>query len=114
MSLIAVHAARAREIENERVERETGFDGGARLIKSTKLGERCAQRKMWIRIVSVGLDRPAKPCHCLLPAAEAVLRVPRVTHPSVSHRVARAEAQGLGNVRLCFFGRARLKSSQSR
>jgi hypothetical protein len=36
--------------------------------------------------------------------AEVGLRYARVSHPAVSHRIAWTEPQGLGNVRLCFFG----------
>src|SRR5271166_1613628 len=36
-----------------RVERETGFDGGMRFVKSTKLRERRAQHKIGMRIISV-------------------------------------------------------------
>ena len=57
-----------------------------------------------LRIISVGLDRPSKPRDRLLPTAEVVLRKARVSHPDVSHRIARTEAQGLGNVSLGFFG----------
>ena len=30
--------------------------------------------------------------------------MPAMSHPDVSQRIARTEAQGLGNVSLCFFG----------
>ena len=36
--------------------------------------------------------------------ADVVPRYGRVSHPEISHRIARTEAQGLGNVRLGFFG----------
>ena len=53
-----------------RVERETGLDCGMRLVKSTKLREGGGQHKIWMRIISVGLDRPSKPRDRLLPTAE--------------------------------------------
>ena len=40
----------------------------------------------------------------MLATAEVVLRHARVRHPDVGQRIARAEAQGLGNVSLRFFG----------
>ena len=40
----------------------------------------------------------------MLVTAEVELRKARDGHPDVSHRIARTEAQGLGNVSLCFFG----------
>ena len=87
-----------------RVERETGLDCGTRLVESTKLREGGGQLKICERIISVGLDRPPKPRDRLLPTAEVELRDARGRHPDVSHRIARTEAQGLGNVSLCFFG----------
>jgi hypothetical protein len=87
-----------------RVEREAGLDGGTRLVQSTKLREGDAQHKMWKRIISVGLDRPSTPADRLVVKAEVVLRRARNCHPDVSHRIAWTEAQGLGNVGLCFFG----------
>jgi|SRR5271165_2300371 len=65
--------AGARDGEG-RVEREASLDGGMRLVESTKLREGGAQHKMWLRIISVGLDRPSKPRDRLVPAAELVLR----------------------------------------
>ena len=38
------------------------------------------------------------------PTAEVVLRDARDSHPTISHRIARTEAQRLDNVSLCFFG----------
>jgi hypothetical protein len=42
----------------------------------------------------------------VLPTAELVFRLAHVSHPGVSSRIARTEAEGLGNVSLCFFGAA--------
>ena len=103
-SLIAVQEARARETVIGRVERETGPGCGTRLVKSTKLREGGGQVKICWRIISIGLDRPPKPRDRLLPTAEVVLRQARISHPAVSHRIARTEAQGLANVSLRFFG----------
>jgi hypothetical protein len=55
-------------------------------------------RKIW-----VGLDRPPKPRDRLLITAGDILRHACVTHPRESPRIARTQAQGFGNVRLCFF-----------
>ena len=44
-SLVAVQAARAREMEKDRVEREASLDGGTRLVKPAKRGERGRQMK---------------------------------------------------------------------
>ena len=52
----------------------------------------------------VGLDRASTPRDRLLPTAEVVVRYAHVSHPDVRHRIGRTEAQGLGHVRLCFFG----------
>ena len=57
-----------------------------------------------MRIISVGLDRPPKPRDRLLVAAEVEFSHAGGSHPNVSHRIARTEAQGLSNVSLCFFG----------
>ena len=75
-----------------------------RLVKSTNLGEGGGQGEMCERKISVGLDRPSKPPDRLFRTAEVVLRIARERHPNVSHRIARTEAQGLGNVRLCLLG----------
>jgi hypothetical protein len=87
-----------------RVAREAGFDGGMRLVQSTKLREGGAHPEMRNRITSIGLDRPSKPRDCLLPTAEAIFRNSRDCHPDISERVARTEAQGLANVSLGVFG----------
>src|SRR5271157_4561437 len=44
-----------------RVERETGLDGGIRLVRSTKLREGRGQVKICMRVISVGLERPSGP-----------------------------------------------------
>jgi hypothetical protein len=44
-----------------RVERQTAPDCGMRLVQSTQLRKRSAQVEVGDRIVSVGLDRSAKP-----------------------------------------------------
>src|SRR5271166_5001929 len=87
-----------------RVEREASLDCGMRLVESTKLCEGGGQPGICWRKISVGLDRPPSPRDRFLPTAEVALRPGCTMHPHVSHRVARTEAQGLGNVSLCFFG----------
>ena len=87
-----------------RVERETGLDRGMRLVQSAKLREGCAQHKMWLGIIPVCLYRPPKARCRVLPAAEVEPRHARDSHPEVSQRIARTEAQGLGNVSIRFFG----------
>ena len=57
-----------------RVQRETRPDRGTRVIKSPKLRQSGGQLKMWLRIISVGFDRPSKPRDRLLPNAEVELR----------------------------------------
>src|SRR5580658_326919 len=86
------------------VQREPGLDCRTRLIQATKLRKRYAQHKMGMRIISVGLDRPSTPGDRLLPKAQLILRDARVSHPGVSHRIARTESEGLDNVSLGFFG----------
>ena len=103
-SLIAVQAARAREMEKVGLSARPALTAESRLVQSAKLREGGGQHKMWMRIISVGLDRPPKPRDRLLPTAEVELRHARVDHPDVSQRIARTEAQGLGNVSLGFFG----------
>ena len=66
--------------------------------------ERDAQHKMWMREISVRLDRPSKPRDRLLPKPEVILRDARYIHPTVSHCIARTEPQGLADVSLCLFG----------
>src|SRR5271170_6383241 len=58
---------------------------------------------MCMRKISVGLDRSSTPGNRLIPQAEVVLRDAREGHPGISQRIARAEAQGLDNVRLRLF-----------
>src|SRR4029077_11293041 len=95
------------------VERETGLDGGTRLGRSTKLRQGGGQRKIRLRKISVGLDRPPKPSDGLLVTAESVLRHARGKYPRVGPRIARTEAQGLGNVSLAFFGATDKNLTQS-
>ena len=95
--------AGARDGEG-RVEREAGLDSGIRLVKSIKLREGGSRREMPKRIISVGLERPSTPCDRLLPTAELELRNSRASHPEVSHRIARTEAQGLDRMSFGFFG----------
>ena len=97
-----------------REERETSLDCGMRLVQLTKLRERGGQREMWMRMISIGLDRPPEPRGRLLPTAEMELRQACVQHPDVSHRITRTEAQGLGNVSLCIFGAADENLTSSR
>ena len=87
-----------------RVEREAGIDCRTRLVKPTKLRQGGAHRKILMRIISVGLDRPSKPRDRLLPKAEKILRDARLSHPGIGHRIARTEPEGLDNVSLGFFG----------
>ena len=89
-----------------RVEREPGPDPGTRLVQSTKPRERDAQHKMWMRIISVGLDCPSEPRNRLVVKAGVVLRHARGGHPGVSMRIARTEAQRLDNMSLGLFGAA--------
>ena len=75
-----------------------------RLVKSTELCEGGGQVKIRYRIVSVRLDRPAKPGNRLLVTPEAEFCEARETLPGMSIGIARTEAQGLTDVSLCFFG----------
>ena len=103
-SLIAVQGSAGAGDGEGRVERDTGPNCGMRLVKSTKLREGGGQIKICGRIISIGLDRPAKPRDRLLIFAEVELRQAREIHPDISRRIARAEAKDLGNVSLGFFG----------
>ena len=96
-----------------RVEREAGLDCGMRLVQSTKLREGGGQLKIYQRKVSVGLDRPPTPRDRLLVTAEVELRKARDISSRRKHRIARTEAQGLGNMSLCFFGATDKNLSQS-
>ena len=62
------------------------------------------QKNTLARIISIGLERPSTPRNRLLVEVEVVLRHARDSHPGVRRRIAWAEAQGLANVSLCFFG----------
>ena len=75
-----------------------------RLVKSTELRQGGGQHKMRLRIIAIGFNRPSTPGVCLLIIAEANFCDARVTHPEVSHRVARTEAQRLGYVGLRLLG----------
>src|SRR5208337_288649 len=66
-----------------------------------------------MRMISVGFDRPSKPRGCLLPMTEVVLGQAHVKHPDIGHRIARAEAKGLGNVSLRIFGAADVNLTES-
>src|SRR5271166_483797 len=96
-----------------RVEREAGLDGGTRLVETPRLREGGGQPKICWRMVSVGLDRPPTPRGRLLVTPELVLRDARECHPGVSRRIARAEAQRLGNVSLRFFRTADISLTKS-
>ncbi len=74
------------------------------LIQSVKLREGGSQPKICKMIISVRLHRPSKPHNGLLVTGKLDLCTARSLHPNVSLRIARAEAEGLGNVSLCFFG----------
>jgi hypothetical protein len=54
-------------------------------------------------MISIGFDCPPTPRDCLLPTAEAGLRNARECHPDISQCVPRTQAEGLGNMSLCFF-----------
>ena len=95
--------AGAREGEG-RVQRDASFDGGTRLVESTKPRERRGPNKIRMRKISVGLDRSSTPLDRLLVTAEVVLRHARLRHPDVGQRVARTEAQRLGDVSVSLFG----------
>ena len=73
------------------------------LVDSTKLRKGGGQHEMWMRMIPVGLDRPPKPRGRLLATAEVELRYAHIVHPRISHRIARTEPQGLGNMCLGFF-----------
>src|ERR1700677_811394 len=66
---------------------------------------------MRMRTVSIGLDRPPKPCDRLLPIAEVILRVARHMHRGRAG--ARAEAQGFHDMGLCFLGPTDISLTQS-
>ena len=102
-SLLAIQATRAGNGEGS-VERETGPDCGMRLDPSAEVREGGGQVKICNCIISIGFNCPSGPRGGLLPIAEMELRRARVVHPSVSQRVARAEAQSLNKVKLGFFG----------
>lgn len=86
------------------VERQTAHDCGMRLVQSTQLRKRSAQVEVGDRIVSVGLDRSAKPRDGFLISAEKGFRVARKTFPGMGVRIARAEPQGLADMGLSLLG----------
>src|ERR1700722_3990624 len=96
-----------------RVERETGFDRGTRLVQSAQPREGDGQLKICMRMVSIGLDRPSKPCDRLLPLAEVILLVAHRMHRTGNPRVTRTEAQAFQNMSLCFFGPTDINLTQS-
>src|SRR3984885_10241484 len=85
-------------------EGETGFNRGTGLIEAAQLRESGAQHKIYVRKVSVCLDRPPIPRDCLFPTAKVEFRLAHPRYPDVSIGVARTEAQTLRNVSLCLFG----------
>src|SRR5271157_575731 len=87
-----------------RLEHEPGLDSGTRLVDSTKLREGGSQRKICPRKIPVGLNRPPKACDRLFPTTKVELRDACGKHPKVGPRIARAQAQRLGDVSLRFFG----------
>ena len=87
-----------------RVEREAGIDCRSASSSRPSCAKAAAHRKILMRIISVGLDRPSKPRDRLLPKAEEdSSRCPR-DHPGIGHRIARTEPEGLDDVSLGFFG----------
>ena len=66
-----------------------------------------------MRKISVGLDRPPKPCDRLLPNGEVDSSLCPQWRPDVCHRIAWTEAQGLGNVSFCFLGATDVNLSNS-
>ena len=103
-SLLAVQAARAREMAKAGLSARPALTAERASSSRPSCARAAANSKICERIISVGLDRPSKPRDRLLASAEMVLRDARVCHPGVGQRIARTEAQGLGNVSLRFFG----------
>ena len=59
-----------------------------RLVKSSKLREGGGQRKIWMRIISVGLERPSKPLNRLLVTGRGgASRCPRIIQTQKSTHV---------------------------
>src|SRR5271165_2342539 len=75
-----------------------------RLVGAAKLREGDGQPKMRARVISGRLDRAPIPGGRLLTTAEVVLRPARESHPDISRRITRTEAQRLDNASLCCFG----------
>jgi hypothetical protein len=71
-----------------RNEGETDLNRGTGLIEMAKLRESRAQHKIYIREISVGLDRPPIPSDRLLPTTEVEVREADPGHPDVSVRIA--------------------------
>ena len=112
-SLIAGQGARTREMAKFGSSARPALTAECASSSRPSCARRGGQQKIWVRIISVGLDRPSKPRDRLLLIAELVLRQTRASHPNVSQRIARTEAQGLGNVSLGFFGAAYQNLSKS-
>src|ERR1700722_1574019 len=62
--------------------------------------------KISLGIISVGFDRSPTPRDGLFAIAQVIFRDPRLSEPSVSGRVPRAQPQRLANVSLGFLGAA--------
>ena len=103
-SLLAVQAARVREMSKLGLSARPALTAECASSSRPSCARAAAKCEICRRIISIGLDRPSKPRDRLLPTAEVELRKAREIHPGVRLRIARTEAQRLGNVSLCFFG----------
>ena len=88
LSLIAVQAAREREIVKAGLSASPALTAGRASSNRPSCASAAANKKCAMRIISVGLDGPTKPRDCLLVNAEVELRDARVGHPDIGHRVA--------------------------
>ena len=112
-SLLAAKSARERETAKAGSSARPALTAERASSSRPSCARAAPNTKCGRGIISVGLDRPPKPRDRLLPRPRWFFAMPALSHPDVSHRIARTEAEGLGNVSLCFFGATDKNLTQS-
>src|ERR1700722_9488582 len=98
--LLALQAARAREMVKDGLIARPTSTAVCASFNRPSCATPADNKKLWVRIIAVGLDRPPKPRSRLLPTAQVEFGKARIDHPEVSHCIARTEAQRLNNMSL--------------
>src|SRR6202012_4125513 len=103
--IVAHPAARATKAEG-RIERKPRLYGRPRLLRRAEQRERSGQLKMRERIIPVGLEAPAQPCHGFGVVAEDLLGKTNIMQPAKGEDIARRKPKRFLDVRLGVTGPA--------